>query len=269
MPLFKRYKYDCVDGARFGRFKGGVNTTFIIYRIGSTVIDTGPSNQWRYVKRFLDEKPVEQVLLTHHHEDHSGNAGRISEYFNLKPLAPSLSQDKLRKGYKTPLLQKLIWGSPRKVETNPLPQSLTLSNELHLTAHHTPGHAKDLHVFHVPERGWLFSGDLYISKSLKYLRSDEDLSLLMSSIEKALKLDFDRLFCPHRGILENGKAELQQKLTNMQELCEKVHELHTNGAEVEEIVIRLLGPEDHMAKVTRYNFSKRNLFTEALKVKAA
>lgn len=266
MSLIEKFSHTYVEGARFGRFNHGVNTSFIIYRIGDTLIDSGPSNQWKYVKPFIDEKNVAQLLLTHHHEDHSGNAGRIAKLFDITPYAPTECADKLRTGYRTPIMQKLIWGSPKKVTTRPLPSRINLENGTVLDAFHTPGHAKDLHCFHDAEKGWLFSGDLYISKSLKYLRSDEDLDQLVNSIRLALSKDFDILFCPHRGILEDGKRALQAKLDNILMLCENVQDLHSKGFAHTEITKKLLGPEDAMAFMTRNNFCKGNLVKEALQV---
>ncbi len=106
MPIRERYKLGKVEGARVGRFNRGINTTFIIYRIGNNLVDCGPSNQWRAVKRFVDEQPVETILLTHHHEDHSGNAARIAKQNQITPFAPELSQKKLSGGFHTPIWQK-------------------------------------------------------------------------------------------------------------------------------------------------------------------
>lgn len=92
MSIRQHYKYEVVEGFKVGRFNLGINTQFIVYWIADTVIDTGPSNQWKYVKSFLLQQPVRQLLLTHQHEDHSGSAQK----FNLTPRAPSLSQEKLK-----------------------------------------------------------------------------------------------------------------------------------------------------------------------------
>jgi len=267
MSIHQRYGLNGVDGVRVGRFKGGVNTSFIVYRIGEALIDAGPANQWPAVRSFVDERPIGMLLLTHHHEDHSGNAARIAGHCNLVPYAPELSRAKLCSGYRTPPLQKIVWGSPRPVETQILPEITELEDGTRLQAIHTPGHAKDLHVFYLPDRGALFSGDLYISKALRYLRSDERLDQLIDSIRDVLALDFSTIFCPHRGILEDGKPSLAAKLDNILSLCGKAQDLSRRGYPVARIVTELLGPEDMTARITGYNFSKANLISEALKVR--
>jgi glyoxylase-like metal-dependent hydrolase (beta-lactamase superfamily II) len=266
MTVRNTYEYKngphSVYGFRTGRFDFGINTTFIIYRIGGTLIDAGPSNQWPTIKRVL--KP----LITHHHEDHSGNANRISKLKSLLPYAPLLGQEKLSKGYPTPLLQKLIWGSPLKVNTQTLPETLIINegtpSQAEVIAIPTPGHAKDLTCLFFPEQKYLFSGDMYISKSLKYLRSDENLQQLIASLETLIGLDFEILFCPHRGIVEQGKQALKEKRDNLLNMCRQSQTLMAQGLSESEIVVALLGPEDRLAKISKFNISKGNLIRQAM-----
>ena len=272
MTVRNTYEYEngpySVYGFRTGRFDFGINTTFIIYRIGETLIDAGPTNQWSTIKRVLKPLAIKTLLITHHHEDHSGNANRISKLKKLTPYAPLLGQDKLAKGYPTPLIQKLIWGSPLKVHTQTLPESLIVNDnsdsQVEVIAIPTPGHAKDLTCLFLPEQKYLFSGDMYISKSLKYLRADENLTQLIDSLRKLINLDFEILFCPHRGIVEQGKKALEEKLENLLDLCNKSQKLMQDGLDEERIVNELLGPEDGLAKISKFNISKGNLIRQAM-----
>lgn len=264
MPIRQTYAFDRVTGAKVGRLNQGINTQFIVYRIGETVIDTGPSNQWRHVRSFLSLSPVEQLLLTHHHEDHSGNANRIAQVYNIVPKAPELAQDKLASGYKTPLLQKIVWGSAQPVITHTLSDVERLSDGTKIVPVHTPGHAKDLTCFHLPELGYFFSGDLFIARKLKMLRKDENLQQLMNSIYKVLQLDFDTLFCPHGGIVEDGKVALREKYNNILQTCERAQALSKKGYDLETITKNILGPEDFTAKLTGGNFCKSNLIEQGL-----
>ena len=262
MSIRQYYEHKKVKGLKVGRLNGGINTQFIVYRIGDTVIDTGPSNQWRYVRPYLSEAPVRQLLLTHHHEDHTGNARRIARHFKLIPKAPLLSQKKLASGYATPLIQKIVWGSPQPVNTEPLEDIEYLSDGSPIVPVATPGHAKDLTCFHLPDKGYLFSGDLYIARTIKIMRSDEKLTEMISSLKKAIALDFDTLFCPHGGIFENGRQALEGKLHNILKLCNQVKELKLKGWDEQQILIELLGPEDWVAKISSGNLSRLNLIKQ-------
>lgn len=266
MSIRQYYKHQNVEGCKVGRFNLGINTQFIVYRIGDTVIDAGPSNQWRYVKNFLTQSSVRQLILTHHHEDHSGNAQRIADTFKILPKAPKLSQQKLANGYPTPMVQKIIWGNPKKTKTQPIADTEFLSDGSTIQPVHTPGHAKDLTCYLLPKQGYFFSGDLFIARNLKLLRKDEDLPLLVDSLRKAVALDFEIMFCPHGGIFTNGKEMLSAKLNNILTLCEKAQTLSKEGFETSEITLKLLGPEGAVGKLSRGNFSKANLIKQCLNV---
>jgi len=271
MPIRKRYQYEghglLVEGAKVGRLNMGINTNFIIYRIGSRLIDTGPANQWKFAKQFITEKPVSELWITHHHEDHSGNAQRISELFDIVPFAPIQAADKLKNGYKTPFFQSLIWGKPQKLKRmQPLPEQLELEDGSPVIPVHTPGHAKDLTCFYLPKQKWFFSGDLYLAKTLKLMRSDENLELLMQSIKKALQYDFEVLFCPHKGIEEDGYNCLSEKLSNLVKICQDAQAHQQQGKSLEDITLEMLGPKEPVDKLSGGNISKENLIREALKV---
>ncbi len=53
----KRIQHDGVEGLKIGLIGSQLSTNCIPYRLGATVIDTGPPNQWR--RRLLaDRRPV-------------------------------------------------------------------------------------------------------------------------------------------------------------------------------------------------------------------
>ncbi len=267
MPIRKRFESQGVVGVRVGKFNWGLTSTSILYRVGETLIDCGPPNQWRAVRSFVEEASVRELILTHHHEDHSGNAANIAKLNHIMPYAPALGRKKLADGYFIPLVQRIIWGKLPPVQTQPLPEQMVIQNGMSVTAVHTPGHAKDLHCFHFPEQGWIFTADMFIARKIKMLRTDENLQQLIDSLEKLIQLDFDVIFCGHRGPIEEGNQPLIDKFNNLKQLSYDAQTLEKKGHSVEEIVIKLLGPEDAMARSTRLNISKRNMIREALLVK--
>lgn len=266
MSVLDTFRHKDLDALRVGRFNLGINTSFIVYRLQDAVIDTGPSNQWRYVRPFIQSRPFSQLLLTHHHEDHAGNAGAIHRLTGVQPRAPEKTVEILKRGFRIPLVQKLIWGSAGRADAAPLPAEIAIGGEL-VTPIFTPGHAKDMTCYLLPGRGWLFSADLYIANYLKMLRSDEDIPTLLDSIRKVLGYDFDTILCPHRGLVENGRQRLREKFDYLLELSENAQALQRQGLELRAITERLLGREGMISVLSRYNFSKRNLVASCLKVK--
>jgi glyoxylase-like metal-dependent hydrolase (beta-lactamase superfamily II) len=113
-------------------------------------------------------------------------------------------------------------------------------------------------VLYVPERGWIFAGDLFISRRLRYMRNDEDPNALICSLEKVLALDFETLFCAHRGVIKDGRAQLQAKLDYLTGLRRQVQELGRQGLSARQITRRALGREEVIYYISGGRFSAIN-----------
>lgn len=268
MSVLDHVRYHDLEGIRVGRFNLGINTSFIVYRLGDTLIDCGPRNQWKYVRAFVQQHPIQQLLLTHHHEDHSGNAGAIQKLTGIRPLAPRETGEILRKGFSIPLVQKIVWGRAGRADPEVLPPEITIDGEpvIPIAA---PGHVSDMHCYLLPQRGWLFSADLYIASYLKFLRREEHVPTLLQSIYRVLELDFEVILCPHRGVVEDGRDKLQQKYDYLIDLARRARDLQDSGLGVDEITHQLLGAENFLSYASRYDFSKRNLIASCLNVDPA
>jgi len=266
VAILDSFHHQGLEAIRVGRFNLGINTSFIVMRLGGTVFDTGPSNQWEFVKSFIADKALKQLILTHHHEDHSGNAAAIKALTGVTPLAPEITTSILRKGFKIPPVQRMIWGASEPVETEVLPEQITLSNGESAEAIFAPGHARDMTCYLLRERGWLLSADLYIANHLKFLRIDEHIPTIIDSTKRVLGYDFETILCPHKGIVEQGKQRLAEKVDFLINLAGETQNLHGQGYSDREITRKLLGKENLMSLLSGYNFSKINLVRSCLTV---
>jgi glyoxylase-like metal-dependent hydrolase (beta-lactamase superfamily II) len=260
----ERFQHGDVEGLRVGRFPLRYNTTCILYRLGSTVIDTGPPNQWRLVRAFLAEREVRQVVATHYHEDHGGNLAPIQRTFAAPVYAPRQGLGELGTGFPQRPYQRLFWGRPEPVQARELPPEVPLDDGRALEAIPAPGHSADMTCLLDRQRGWLFAGDLYIAARTRLLRQDEDLKAEIDSLRRVLAHDFETLFCAHRGVVVPGKDALRRKLDFLESLCQRAAELHGQGRGTREITRLLLGREGFMSLATGFHFSKRNLIAGCL-----
>ena len=91
----------------------------------------------------------------------------------------------------------------------------------------TPGHSFDHHVFHIPERGWLFSGDLYLTSRPELSTESQNAVLEIQSLRHVLEtLAFDTVFCAHRGPLEkDGRARICARLDHLEFIQDQVERL--------------------------------------------
>lgn len=263
MPLIHHIDHPLVEGIRVGASDAegnwGLTSSCIIYRLGETIIDTGPSREWQTVKTYLQEKQIQQALITHHHEDHAGNGGRVEEEFDARIMGHGLGHQWLKKGFSISLARQAVWGSISKVTPQLFPESLVTDNNIELQPIYMPGHAADMTSIFAPEHGWLFSGDLYIASSVKYMSRDEDFCQHIESLQKALNLDFEQLFCAHRGIIDDGKAALAKKLDFLLSLREEVAHLYHKGLSPRAIRLQLLGKEDPVSYSSEFYLSKQNV----------
>jgi glyoxylase-like metal-dependent hydrolase (beta-lactamase superfamily II) len=252
-----------VRGIRVGRFGGRVNTTCIVWRLGTTLIDTGPPNQWSFVRAFAAERALSRVIVSHHHEDHAGNLGRFAAATDLPLLAPPESHEPLAHGFPLQLYRRVVWGRPRRVAPQVLPAELELEDGTVLESILLAGHSPDMTCLLDRRRGLLFAADLYVGK-LRYLRRDENLDGIIRSLRRILEYEFDTLLCSHRGIIEPAHEALRDKLDHLVSLRDEARSLAARGLPVGAITKRLLGPEDMISRVSLGHFSKRNLIAQCL-----
>jgi glyoxylase-like metal-dependent hydrolase (beta-lactamase superfamily II) len=265
----ERITYGPVEGLRAGRYGLGLNMKAACYRIGRTLIDTGPPNQWRSIRRFVSEQEeeygIDRVLLTHHHEDHAGNAARIQELLDVPVYAPANSLDRLRDGVSVETYRWVVWGRPRPVEAEPVPESLTLTDGTPLRTLSAPGHTDDMVCYLAPAHDLLFAADLYVTRRPEYLRFDEHAPRLIESIHHVLEHDFDTVLCAHRGVVEDGRRALADKVKYMEALCGVVRRRYRyDKLSVPEIADEILGGEGMLYWATGGDFSKRNLIASCL-----
>lgn len=265
LGVCKRYAWGEVSGLRVGWLRAAVNTTFVVYRVGNTWIDCGPCNQWDKVCAFAEERPPSVVLLTHHHEDHSGNAYGLKTRFGARILAPKKSIGLLRDGFPVQPYRRLVWGRPHPV------QAETLADKIEDDGGHTwqvvpaPGHCQDMVCILQPQRGWLFSADLYVASKIRYARLEDRLSLEIASLRRVLELDFDTMFCAHRGMIERPHRALASKLDYLLALREQVYELWCRGFGLKEIRGLVLGREDVASYLSGFHFCKAHLILACIK----
>ncbi len=248
MNVVKRKKFGPADAFLFGYAPVGSPVMGVYcYHIDGIMIDTAQSNMRKAVLRFVESIRPDRILLTHHHEDHSGNAAAIRELCGAVVMGHPLAAEKMKQIRPILPYQHLIWGRSTPVEVRPVPEIIETGRR-RLLAVHTPGHAKDHTVYVDQENGILFSGDLYLGKRIKYFRSDENIVQQIESLKKVLKLEFDMVLCAHNPVLENGKAHIAGKLDYLENLFGNVRRLVWEGRPVKDIIRNLDEGRDRFAK---------------------
>jgi len=200
------------------------------------LIDAGPPRTAPELARWLRPRPLEAVLNTHHHEDHVGGDVCLP----LRPLAPAASLERMARPEHVQVFRRLAWGQPQPVAAHPLPPAFETARA-RLEVIPTPGHSDDHVVFLEPNRGWVFTGDLFIHERIRYAQADEDVLTTLASIRSLLRRDFQEIYCGHAGRVRQGKEALRRKAQFLEEVRGQALELRRTGLGERQIALRIFG----------------------------
>jgi len=236
MKVQYHHDFSPIQAYQFGSWPFGKPTLLVyVYFIDGMLIDTGHSNMRKEIVDTLSSLPVDQLFITHHHEDHNGNLNALQRQFNCPAYASSLCVDILKRPPRISPIQWISWGQTE------VPNNLTPIQDAIRTPNYTfqiiplPGHAVDQVGLYEINEGWFFSADLYLYDYIRYCMDNESIGQQIQSLQKVLPLDFDKLFCSHNPQLKNPKERLQSKLQFLEDFYGKVASLHHSGLSISAI----------------------------------
>ncbi len=231
------------------------------FYIDNLLVDTGFVGAKLYVRQFIMDHKIKNITITHHHEDHIG-ANAEANMLGIVPLVPKEGLELIQHPHKLQSYRKWAWGMPEPSQAQVLGSTLQTDHFI-FEVLDAPGHSHDHKVFFLKNRGWLFSGDVFLSDHLKYMRDDENPIVTIETLRSLLKLDFDVMFDALRGPIKNGKTAMKTKLEFLEEKRDKVNALYIKGMDMRTITQQVFGKEGLMTAVSSGHYSKLN-FTKAL-----
>jgi len=213
------------------------------YRIGSVLFDTGCANALgNFEQQRIGEK-VDEVYLTHEHEDHVG----ACSYFARKSsvFAPRYTIDLLRDPPTFGEFFRFVWGQPEAVTGIELMPTRFSVGDLDFEVIPLPGHGREMVGFYEARQGWLFSADSVPLPSKKRISmNDENVPQMISTMEKILELDVKVLFDCHKGPIVSPEHHIRERVDFLKDIRQKVKALHEGGMSEAQIqtALDLKGP---------------------------
>jgi glyoxylase-like metal-dependent hydrolase (beta-lactamase superfamily II) len=233
--------------------------------IDGLLIDTGFVNGRDRFLKLLDTLHPNIVVNTHHHEDHTGNNYWIREKYGLLPLAhPKASSYLQTPSQWMPFYRRVLWGCPHPLEMGQVDSEIR-TPKFCFSVVPTPGHSDDHICIYEPNEEWLFTGDLFISERLRYLREDEDIYSIIDSLKRIAIFPLKMMFCCFGGRIDRPKDAIHQKIDYLENLKYEIEKGLKQGFSSQEIRRKLLGRGDRYHYITAGQISKQNLIDAFLR----
>ncbi len=239
------------------------------YRVDGLLIDSGCANVAEEFSQALRDIELQRIVNTHTHEDHIGANGRLQTerpglLISAHPEALPVLADPRRQQPLHPY-RRLFWGWPTPCQAQPLADGeIIAAGDLRLRVIYTPGHSPDHICLYEEQRGWLFTGDLFVGGRDRALRAGYDIWQIIESLKKIAEYPVTTLFPGSARVRQEPQAELRAKIDYLEDLGQKVLALQRQGRSMAQIERALLGGPMWVEVVTLGHFSRRHLLRSFL-----
>ena len=267
MTISDKFEWEGVTGMKFGHARFGIPKMSVhVFYVDGLLIDTGHSNMSRIICQKIKELEVDQIFITHHHEDHTGNLEPLQNYFGCPTYAAPKTCEMMKNPPPISFGQNLTWGN-RPPNHHLIPKSKIIKTpQYEFEIIPIPGHTVDQVALYERNQKWLFSADLFVNTYINIFLNSETFVEQIDSIEQILKLDFELLFCNHNPQKTGGKELLKQKLQFLKELYNNVKTQHKKTPEPSKIFRALRMKENWQIRFLTHGYlSKLNIVRAAVR----
>lgn len=255
-----------VTEIRMGRSLDGSTVLYWVaaYLIDGVLIDTGCDYTKKELTDFLSDKKVSCIINTHYHEDHVGANALLKECHGLRAFANQETISLMGQAYELYPFQRETWGYPTPCTAEPIGASFS-DGGVSLRIMETPGHCRGHISLFEENRGALFSGDIWVGERPKTARTEENEHQLIIDLENFEKLRPSVMFASLGKVVLNPSEVIKRTRLYLEEIRDKILELHSMGKSSEQIRDELFGRESVLAPVTQYQLSTKIFIESFLK----
>lgn len=250
------------DGVTQIRLHGRADRTSV-YIVDGLLIDCGPPTCRGALESLLDREKPDQAVLTHYHEQHSGNA----DLLNARGLVPYLDPagiELMKDGFPAQLLyRRFLYGRPGPARFQPMPPTIKTPKytfQVLPLPGHCPGHVG----FYEPEREWLFAGDLYTGTLITSLKEEEDLEDHIASYDRIRSLPIRVLYCSHIGSITDPRYLIENKWYNLTSIRDTIVGLKNRRMKFGQIKRAMRMQEGWRYYLTQGDFARSHFITSVL-----
>jgi glyoxylase-like metal-dependent hydrolase (beta-lactamase superfamily II) len=204
------------------------------FLIRDALFDAGTGNALEEFEEFVSRKKINHVYISHSHEDHVGCLHIFDG--KTKIYASALTEKELKDPQQIGEFFEYVWGQPKPVSNITLLPDIFHIEELTFEVVPLPGHAADMVGFYERNKKWFFSFDAVPLPSKKRIAMpEENIPLMIATMEKIRDTDIEILFDSHRGPIENPREHIQVRIDYINMIEKEARVLHESGKSIEEI----------------------------------
>ncbi|QKY68328.1 MBL fold metallo-hydrolase [Lentibacillus sp. CBA3610] len=93
------------------------------FAVDGVLIDTGSKSLLKAFKPFFAQADVDQVMIPHFHEDHTGGAGYLQTEYGLPVYMNAMTINECMEKADYPLYRQVFWGRRRPFQAQPIGES--------------------------------------------------------------------------------------------------------------------------------------------------
>lgn len=212
LPDFARLspRVATVLGHNPGPFTGpGTNTYLIGTGSRPILLDTGVGvTKWAELlpvglRELAKTDQLDQVVLTHAHQDHIGGMGDVNRLFGKVKVS--------KKPWPTPGPDAVAGGPISEIDHD----ATIATAGATLKAVFTPGHAPDHLCYVLIEEKALFTGDVILGAGTTIIPDETgDLGQYLDSLRRLLALDIETIYPAHGPVIRNAKQKIGEYIAH-------------------------------------------------------
>jgi len=237
------------------------------YLVGDILIDTGFAHVRAEVLRALSKREITAICCTHHHEDHVGNCGPISERHRCPNYLRNAAEQWSEGVAELATYRHVFWGSVAPYDVEEMPA--VIEADRRLCAVPIPGHSSTHTAFFEEQTGIVFTGDLYINSGAGAVMQHENPYDSVDSLRRVAALEPKLMLTGHGLSIEAPVPKLLDKAARIEEAAGRSVELQRRGLPAVEVARRIFGRgfarDRFMAAMTSGEFSRTCFVRGAVK----
>lgn len=223
------------------------------FLLGGMLVDPSPKNEevLEELLKFLEDKNVEKVFITHHHRDHHQFLDRILDKLKVPVLMSEYTFEKLNQKY---IFENVHIIGNREVVSTWLDHDVL--------TYHVPGHDQGQMALYSSNLKWMIVGDLIQGIGTVVIPTEEgDMGLYFQSLQNCIDLN-PNVIIPSHGIAMGGTFYLQKTLDHRKIREEQVMNLLNEGKSVDEMLPIIYKGVDKRL----YPLAKENILSHIKKI---